>query len=930
MEQITDDDTDIIFLTETWLKNDKNDVTATIKSLGYKLLHNRRKDRDKEQGGGVGIMFKKTLSCKQVRTTQYISFEHTVVNIKTTDGQMITLISIYRLLFIPTKTFFTEFRSLLEILCSSKEMFIIAGDVNIHMDNPQNVYTKQFKQILLSFDVTQHVNSPTHIHGHILDVVITRSSKPEIVEISSNNIALSDHFLLKFTLKLDIPSNTDYKTITYRNLKRIDNHRFCMDINEAYRNINSTIFSEKVSNFHAKTKEILDSHAPIRTKMIKIVRSAPWFDEEYRNLRIQRRRAEKLFRATQSDVHKNNLTNLRKATTALARDKKKAYFSTKIEECNGDIKSLHSCLNMLIDNKKVSILPEHDSSKDLAERFNNFFKDKIKNIRQSFKPYPPSDRPSGSLNYNLRQFEPTNRDEIKTIILEKGINCSPEDTIPIKLLRNNLETFIPIWTDLVNLSISEGSMECLKDAVLIPLIKEMDEVINADLLKNYRPVSNLLFVSKLIERVVAIRLESYMKENNLQSNEQYGYKKNHSTEMLMVKVVNDLLMVCDENSATLLMLLDLSAAFDTVDHQKLIKILQFEIGITGTALKWFRSYLCGRTLKVKIGDNYSPSEILLFGVPQGSVLGPILFNIYIRSFYGVIKTLSVNVVGYADDHQLSIPFIPLFQVSTIFDKVNKCFQIIDRWMNEYFLRLNADKTKFLVICSATVRKKIVLRGTFINDKCIRFVSNARNLGVIVDEELNFDDQINKITSSCFQTIYKISRIKYFLRPVHLKTLVVSLILSKLDYCNAVYYGMSSKNLKKMQSVQNAAARLVSKTNRFDNVSISKFIREYHWLRVRDRISFKVLLITHKALSNSAPSDIMNLIKRSRNSRVDILQHAQSHSKFGDRCFQVAAPKLWNSLPPIIRCERDITTFKRKLKTFLFDHGDDYHQRLKTI
>ena len=204
-------------------------------------------------------------------------------------------------------------------------------------------------------------------------------------------------------------------------------------------------------------------------------------------------------------------------------------------------------------------------------------------------------------------------------------------------------------------------MDTLKCAILTPLIKELDEHIDRNNLKTYRPVSNLQFVGKLVERIMSIRLHQHMTANNLHSYSQYGYKKGHSTETLLLKVVDDLLTACDNKMPAILMLLDMSAAFDTVGQIKLLKILHDEIGIIGMALKWFDSFLKGRTEKVKIRYSYSIKSQLRFGVPQGSVLGPDLFSIYIRSLCKFIEPARFTPFGFADDRQLIKIFFLCFK-----------------------------------------------------------------------------------------------------------------------------------------------------------------------------------------------------------------------------------------------------------------------------
>ena len=165
---------------------------------------------------------------------------------------------------------------------------------------------------------------------------------------------------------------------------------------------------------------------------------------------------------------------------------------------------------------------------------------------------------------------------------------------------------------------------------------------------------------------------------------------------------------------------------------------------------------------MKIGNCYSKETILDYGVAQGSVLGPILFNIYIRSFANNVDSIGFDVGGFADDHHLWKELSIIFQMKALGQNLNECFNVISSWMNDFFLRLNASKTKILVIAPASVKQQIPINGTIIDGECIRFVNAAKNLGVLLDTELSFALQINRVVSSCVVTIKDISKIKKFL------------------------------------------------------------------------------------------------------------------------------------------------------------------------
>ena len=577
------------------------------------------------------------------------------------------------------------------------------------------------------------------------------------------------------------------------------------------------------------------------------------------------------------------------------------------------------------------VIPDAESNGELANRFLKYFTEKIEKIRSTFPEdttaemakIPPPDG-------KLMEFENATEEEIKEMVKKYGVKCSPEDPVPANLLKKvDIETFIPIWTKLVNLSLGEGSMECLKTGVLVPLIKQLDGSADKDEEKNYRPVTNLQFVGKLVERVVKKRLGKHMEEQDLEVDFEHGYKEGHSPETLLVKAVNDLLISCDRGLPSIVMLLDLSAAFDTVDQSKLLTILKEEIGIDGTALKWFTSFITGRTQKVKIGDAFSETGDLAYGVAQGSVLGPSLFNIYIRSLKKHIEPSKFSIFGFADDHQLIKTFLPELQVEALDGDINKCFDLITEWMNCFFLRLNATKTKILIIVPPSLRNIIKIKGTFINGTCIRFDDLAKNLGVMLDDELSFREHVGKVVTSCFLVIRELSKIKDFLTYEQLRTLVCGLVFSRLDYCNSLFYGIQADLIDKMQSVQNCAARLVRGKNRFTG-STSEFIRKCHWLRVKERIVFKICLIVHKCLHGTAPNCLKEMLSYVGSKRTMKLAQPIHKGTFGSRSFARVAPKLWNLLPLRIRCEGDVDEFKKALKTFLFDGFVEYEQKIKEL
>ena len=371
------------------------------------------------------------------------------------------------------------------------------------------------------------------------------------------------------------------------------------------------------------------------------------------------------------------------------------------------------------------------------------------------------------------------------------------------------------------------------------------------LFKNFRPISNLQFVSKLTERVVANQIQSHMIKNNLFPQLQSAYRSHHSTETALLKVKNDLLMNMNKGHVSLLVSLDLSAAFDTVD-------LQTELGVCGSALSWFKSYLEGRSQRICIKETLSQSFDLQWGVPQGSCLGPLLFTIYSSDLFSLLESHLPTAHAYADDTQLYLSFSPSVGTGELdaVTAIENCIRDIRQWMCVRKLMLNDDKTEFLLVGTRKQLTKVSIDSVRVGDYNISPSPSVRNLGTWFDPHLDMDVHITKTCSSAFYYLYNIRHIRKYLSRSSSETLIHAFITSRLDYCNSLLYGLPKYQLSKLQRVMNASARLVYCAPK--SCHITPVLRELHWLPVCYRIEYKIILLTFKVLHGMAPDYLRHL------------------------------------------------------------------------
>ena len=313
-------------------------------------------------------------------------------------------------------------------------------------------------------------------------------------------------------------------------------------------------------------------------------------------------------------------------------------------------------------------------------------------------------------------------------------------------------------------------------------------------------MSNLSFVSKLIERAAFNHIHGHLVSNNLYPVAQSAYRRNHSIETALLKVMNDILLNMNKQHVTILVLLDLSAAFYNVDHSILLNRLSSKLGLTGTALDWCRSYLSGRSQRVSVRGAVSVKFDLRYGVPQGSCLGPLLFTVNSSAVFDVVKKHLPTVHCYADDSQLYISFSPKAHsgLADAVASIEHCIQDIRQWMSQDKLLMNDAKTELLLIGTRQQLAKITIDGITVGHSVIAPQSPVRNLGVWLDSDLSIGDHVTKTSfAAAFCYLYNIRRIRKYLSKECTETLIHAFISSRLDYCNSLLYGLPAYQIQKL-------------------------------------------------------------------------------------------------------------------------------------
>ncbi|XP_061463050.1 uncharacterized protein LOC133375459 [Rhineura floridana] len=687
-----DEAADLACITETWVVEQGGVSLSQLCPPGYLVQHHGRSEG---RGGGVAVVYKSSISLTKHHVHAITGLEclHLVLGQRDRLG----ILLVYRPPCCPMASLTELTEVVSEVLLRSPRLLVL-GDVNIYAKATLSGAAQDFMDAMTTMGLSQRVSGPTHTSGHTLDLVFTTGhgdSDLDVGSLTSLPLSWSDHCLLKFRLSVAFSlckGGGPIKMVCPRRLMNPNGFQRALGDFPADR---TGAPVEALANlWNAEMTRAVDTIAPVRPLLCR-AHTAPWYTPELRAMKQDRRRLERSWRRTPDKCNYALVCASTKLYVGAVRAAKKQHFTATIKSSLSRPAELFRVVRGLL----------HPGPQDMADtlvaRCNEFaehFQHKILCIRRDLDSHfmtvsPNEVSGAQSSHVLLDEFQSVQFEDVDKVLGQVRATTSVLDPCPSWLIKTSKEGTAGWAKEVINASLQEGVVPgCLKEAAVRPLLKKPS--LDPEDFNSYRPVANVPFLGKILERVVADQLQALLDETDYLDPFQLGFRPGFGTETALVALFDDLCQERDRGSVTLLILLDLSAAFDAIDHGILLERLA-ELGVGGTAWQWFHSYLAGCLQKIILGEHCSTPWVLQYGVPQGSVLSPMLFNIYMKPLGAVIRSFGVHCHQYADDTQLYFSFSS--SSGEAVDVLNSCLDATMDWMRTNKLRLNPDKTEMLLV-----------------------------------------------------------------------------------------------------------------------------------------------------------------------------------------------------------------------------------------
>ena len=901
---------DVLGLCETFLDENVDKYEYMID--GYNAVAKHRN----KHGGGVLVFVKQNIKYESIDIKSSTDIESVWINIKHDKGNFVVG-TMYR----PpsaSRDYYSGMLEQLDFVNVNHDKAILMGNLNFNYKIDESLHSNPLYHIESLYDMKQLVLEPTRVTlttSTLLDVILSNVSDLH-ARTGVYRISLSDHYMVYSLLKF--PRNKHkHNEIEFRNYKNFNVNNFLQDLKKC-EEICDTVWDEhdldtKWNAFKHKFIQVSNKHAPIHVRRLKI-RNNPWITKEIVKLMYQRDFCKDKAAKFNDDEAWEEYKVLRNKITKLIKKGKRKYATDKINENKNDPKKLWKVLNELTGRTSLS----NSQSSINANKFNDFFNtignDTVSQIdKQNVTDHDIYWKCSKSV-YSFA-FKQITVDSVQKHVLKFGDGSSVDVLgFDSKLLFLANEVIAPILCKFYNSSlITMNVPRDWKLSRVTPVYKGKGDI---DDESNYRPISVICHLAKLMEKEVQKQVTDYLVEHNLISEDQSAFLKHHNTQTALHRVTDDWLWNMNDGLVTGICALDIKKCFDTINHDILCKKLEY-YGFDENVVKWFKSYLSSRGHKVCCNNECSDVKYVDIGVPQGSVLGPTLFLIYINDISNYLEMATCNL--YADDVLL---YVSGQNVNEVNEKLQRSVNNIKVWYDKNLLVVNASKSNVLMVTTKQ-REHFITENidVLFGQEKLENVDTCQYLGVHIDKNMNWHYQIDRLSKDLNAKIWNLSHLRSFLPIDVLLDLYKSLIQPKIDYAITIWGYTNEVNLERIQHLQNRVARVILNNFDFVNTRGIELVSKLGIMNIKQRRDYFMALLMYKSIHGLAPNYLCNEIimeievsdRTKRHINENNVHMPDAYLEITKNAFSCKGPYVWNSLPNFLKECTSLTTFKMKAK-----------------
>lgn len=799
----------------------------------------------------------------------------------------------------------------LEKIVDEKEMTLIAGDFNINWRNTNE--SRNLRNLMQCFDLSQKVKEITRqtVRSQtIIDLVFCNIDEVKVNIDQYNKI--SDHETMQ--VHFGESSEPLEEFVTLKSWRKYSKNALVSLLRRSMPNNSDRELDVKADILSTVLTDSINKLVVV--KNIKCRNRKKWYTIDLKNLQVSRDQAYKRASASWDEADWQQYKVLRNEYSYSIRKAKATFTQRKIEQNRGNSKGLWKTLKSLWKSKEnhvnnISFNGDNvTNDREICERFNSYFVDSIQQINDSIEDVSDCfESENEQLTENFNVFHSISHDELCKSI-EKIGSSSGINNVNLQVLKDSLEVTGDYLLGIINDSLEQGKFpSSWKQSTVVPIPK----VAGTTKAEEYRPINMLPIYEKVLEIIVKDQLLEYVNERNILISEQSGFRQNHSCESALNLLLYKWKRMIEEKKTIVVLFLDLKRAFETISRTEMLKTLR-KYGIGGNVLKWFESYLSSRTQICQYGNSTSSSKLVPLGVPQGSVLGPILFILYINDMKKAIKHCDINL--FADD---TVVFIAEKNVRIAIRKIKDDLALLNKWLKIKKLKLNVQKTKSMIISNKknlnNTELKIEIEGIEIEK-----VDVFKYLGVHIDCKLSFKEHIDNVVKKVARKYGMLIRLKSQLTFWSKIYLYKTLVAPHIDYCSSVLFLASDTHLKRLQKLQNKFMRYILNCGKL--TPILGMLEALQWLSIKERIIFNVMTTIFKLTKHMLPEYLTNIIVRGRNihshrtRQNNDLRVVPFTMTSTQKSIYYKGIRIFNELPNEIKNVRSVQEFKRKCSEWI--------------